>query len=372
MNRASSHESLSHWQMQRPVHRRRLDRHQLDQRPRRDDHPAHVLRDVAREPVDLLAQVHQVRPQRARRSLAPNSGSVASSRRDAAGEPPSESRASLSSSACGQAEHLAQVAHRAAQVIGRERAHQRRVLVAIALGTRAGSAARGCRARSPGRCRGRRAGPRSGSGRARGPRRPGRRARGRSGSRRSSRPSSRALGPAAGRGAASALAHLARDLAASSSTSWWSRKKPARPRRVDQGELLVEPLAGRRRARVLSRIAARRTLVADPASCRASPARRRRRSRGSGSRGLRQVERSRSASTGGARDRVAVVGKPLDHLVGGEQHALAVAAPLLLAAVERGACADRDERVLQRARRGWCAWTSPVARVSTPSASASS
>ena len=41
-----------------------------------------------------------------------------------------------------------------------------------------------------------------------------------------------------------------------------------------------------------------------------------------------------------------------------------VAAPLALAAVERGAVADRDEGVLEpRRRRGWCAWMSPVATV---------
>ena len=52
----------------------------------------------------------------------------------------------------------------------------------------------------------------------------------------------------------------------------------------------------------------------------------------------------------GARDGVAVVREALGHLVGREQHALAVAAPLALAAVERGAAADRDEHVLERER----------------------
>ena len=46
------------------VHRRRLHRHQLHHRPRRDDHATHVLTDVPGESVDLLSQVHQVRPHR--------------------------------------------------------------------------------------------------------------------------------------------------------------------------------------------------------------------------------------------------------------------------------------------------------------------
>ena len=49
---------------------------------------------------------------------------------------------------------------------------------------------------------------------------------------------------------------------------------------------------------------------------------------------------------------------------GARRTRLAVAAPLALAAVERGAAADRDERrPAARARRGWCACTSPVATV---------
>src|SRR5258707_11999718 len=40
-------------------------------------------------------------------------------------------------------------------------------------------------------------------------------------------------------------------------------------------------------------------------------------------------------------------GEALDHLLGRPHDALPVAAPLLLAAVERGAAADRDENVLQ-------------------------
>src|SRR4029079_11640435 len=55
---------------------------------------------------------------------------------------------------------------------------------------------------------------------------------------------------------------------------------------------------------------------------------------------LRQLRRPR--------DRVAVVREALLPLARRQQDALAVATPLLLAAVERGSAADRDEHVLQR------------------------
>ena len=84
------------------------------------------------KPVDLLGQVHQVRPHRPlglalelgqRRQLAPHRAGHA-----AFGQP-----RQLVDGRRRQPEHLAQVAHRAAQVIRRERAHQRGVLVAVAL-----------------------------------------------------------------------------------------------------------------------------------------------------------------------------------------------------------------------------------------------
>ena len=83
-------------------HRRGLHRDELDERPRRDDHPARVLRDVAR-------QARRSR-RRARRTRA-SAGSRASARRRGAARPPpppgvasqpSVSRASRSSSANGR------------------------------------------------------------------------------------------------------------------------------------------------------------------------------------------------------------------------------------------------------------------------------
>ena len=57
---------------------------------------------------------------------------------------------------------------------------------------------------------------------------------------------------------------------------------------------------------------------------------------------------SRSCDLGGAPDGVAVDREELEQLCGRAQDALAVAAPLVLARLERGAAADRDEHVLQR------------------------
>src|SRR5881628_1698609 len=45
------------------LHRGPLERHELHERPARDDHPADVLRHVAGEPRDLLRQLAQLLPQ---------------------------------------------------------------------------------------------------------------------------------------------------------------------------------------------------------------------------------------------------------------------------------------------------------------------
>ena len=47
-----------------PLHRGRLDRHQLDERLGGDDHAADVLADVAREAGELRGQLDQVAPER--------------------------------------------------------------------------------------------------------------------------------------------------------------------------------------------------------------------------------------------------------------------------------------------------------------------
>ena len=113
-----------------PLHRRRLDGDELDERPAGDHHPARVLGDVPRQPADLVRELAE---------RSPAGGGVVS------GEPfatssatrcgfPSVTRASRSSSANGQAERLAEVADRAARVVGREGGDERGVLAAVPLG----------------------------------------------------------------------------------------------------------------------------------------------------------------------------------------------------------------------------------------------
>ena len=63
---------------------------------------------------------------------------------------------------------------------------------------------------------------------------------------------------------------------------------------------------------------------------------------------LGQVELEALGELARAEHGVAVVGEAVEHLVRREKNRLVVAAPLLLAALERGAAADGDEDVLQR------------------------
>ena len=58
------------------LHRRRLHGHELDERTRRDDHAARVLREVARQPRDLLAEPAERAPARASASFVFESGSA--------------------------------------------------------------------------------------------------------------------------------------------------------------------------------------------------------------------------------------------------------------------------------------------------------
>ena len=62
--RASSTESLSHWQRKRPSIADCCMRDELDERPRGDDHAADVLGDVPRETGDLLDEPGKVGPER--------------------------------------------------------------------------------------------------------------------------------------------------------------------------------------------------------------------------------------------------------------------------------------------------------------------
>ncbi len=110
-----------------PGHGRRHHRHQFHQRARGDDHPAHVLRNVAGEAVDLAGQGHQIAPggsvhlvvelRQAGHLLAQVTGSAALA---ALGQ--------LVQLGFGQAQGLADVADGASDLVGGKRAHQGGVL----------------------------------------------------------------------------------------------------------------------------------------------------------------------------------------------------------------------------------------------------
>ena len=112
-------------------HRRRLDGDELDQRPRRDHHPARMLRDVAREPADLGAELAERAPA-GRGELRVRIGQRRQLVPDAPGVAVRQARQPFEL-AEGQAERLAQVADRAARVIGREAGDERGMLAAVLL-----------------------------------------------------------------------------------------------------------------------------------------------------------------------------------------------------------------------------------------------
>ena len=114
-------------------HRRRLHGDELDQRPRGDHHPARVLRDVAREPGDLVCQLGEGAP--ARREQPPLGlgqerellGDLL--RVPAVGDPRDPLQLGER-----EAERLADIPDRAAGTVGGEARDERCVLAAVALG----------------------------------------------------------------------------------------------------------------------------------------------------------------------------------------------------------------------------------------------
>ncbi len=113
-----------------PGHRRRLHGHELDQRARRDDHPARVLRDVAREPGDLAREPRECAPALRvvlageLRDLLPHPLRV-----PAVGDPREPLELGKR-----EPERLADVADRAARAVRREAGDERGVLAPVALG----------------------------------------------------------------------------------------------------------------------------------------------------------------------------------------------------------------------------------------------
>src|SRR5204863_5985575 len=112
-----------------PGHGARLYRDELDQRARRDHHPAWVLRDVAREAGDLAAELAEGPPAR-RRELRDRVRERRELLADAARVPAvGDARKPLEVGE-REPERLADVADRAPRAVGREARDERRVLAA--------------------------------------------------------------------------------------------------------------------------------------------------------------------------------------------------------------------------------------------------
>ena len=111
-------------------HRGGLHRHEVDQRPRRDDHPARVLADVARQAGDLARQLAERLPARPRVRAGHAVELLGDARRVPA---VGDAREPLELGE-RQPERLADVADRAAAAVGGEARDERRVLAAVALG----------------------------------------------------------------------------------------------------------------------------------------------------------------------------------------------------------------------------------------------
>ena len=116
-------------------HRRGLDGDELDQRARRDDHPARVLRDVPRKPRDLACEPGEGPPalgsELALAVRKPLELLSHPARVPAVGEPREPLELGIR-----EPERLADVADRPARAVGGEARDERRVLSPVALGDR--------------------------------------------------------------------------------------------------------------------------------------------------------------------------------------------------------------------------------------------
>ena len=282
---ASAHESLSHWQSWRPFHRRGLHRHELDERPRRDHHPARVLRDVARQAADLAAEPGERAPAR-RRALGVGVRQLRQLLADAVRVAVGQAREPFEL-AERQSERLAHVADRAARVVGREARDERRVLAAVALADRddqlLADVAREVEVDV--RYRGELAVDEAAE-REPGPHRVDVREAGQVADDRADR----AAAPAARRQDVArdrTAAHLERALARELEHLPVEQEEPGEAELVDQLQLVVEPFARAALVRRSRRRSAPRRRGRRRRRAAGSPARRCRRSRGSGSRGPR-------------------------------------------------------------------------------------
>ena len=146
----------------------------------------------------------------------------------------------------------------------------------------------------------------------------------------------------------SGTAHLVRDFACKLEHLPVQEEEAGEPELLDQHELFLEPFANRCLWTVQSRVALDECVLADTAQLHD------RRLHPVGEVGiavaelLRQVEPQALCELDRACNRVAVVGKALEHVGGRGENGFVVAAPLALAAVERRAAADGNENVLER------------------------
>ena len=116
------------------LHRGGDDRAAVDERAGRDDHPARVLGEVARQAVGLVGQPREPAPAacgRVRPNRPPSATSM--SRSTWRAEKPSDAARDALDLPRRQPERLAQLADRAARAVGRERRDERRVVAAVAL-----------------------------------------------------------------------------------------------------------------------------------------------------------------------------------------------------------------------------------------------
>ncbi len=111
-------------------HRRRLYRHELDQRAGRDHHPARVLGEVARQACDLARELAEGAP--ARPVVAAGHAVELLGKR--LGTPAVGDAGKPLELSGGQAERLAEVADRTAAAVGGKARNERGVLAAVALG----------------------------------------------------------------------------------------------------------------------------------------------------------------------------------------------------------------------------------------------
>ena len=116
-----------------PGHRGRLHGDELDQRPRRDDHPARVLRNVARETGDLAGEPRERAPP-LRLELPLAVGEPRDLLPHALRVPAVRSPREPLELCEWEAQRLPDVANRAARPVGREARDERRMLAPVALG----------------------------------------------------------------------------------------------------------------------------------------------------------------------------------------------------------------------------------------------